>query len=96
MNKILSKLTILTYWQEEDCYECGDDVAAAVEARVAEGNAAPVLEMLVPAPAHDGSCSTDTTVQYSTAHDGSCSTDSSVYQYTSITECTNYCISIMY
>ena len=80
MNKILSKLTILTYWQEEDCYEGGDDVAAAVEARVAEGDAAPVLELLVPAPAHDGSCSTDSTV----------------YQYTSITECTNYCISIMY
>ena len=47
---------MLTYWQEEDCDEGGDDVAATVEARVAEGDAATVLEMLVPAPAQDGSC----------------------------------------
>ena len=57
---------MLTYWQEEDCDEGGDNVAAAVEARVAEGDAAPVLEMLVPAPAQDGSCSADSAVQHST------------------------------
>ena len=54
--------SLLTYWQEEDSDEGGDDVAAAVQARVTEGDAAPVLEMLVPAPAHDRSCSTDSTV----------------------------------
>ena len=54
MDNYVSSIS-LTDWQKEDGDEGSDDEGPAVEAGVAEGDAAPVLEVFIVTPAEDRS-----------------------------------------